>query len=180
MRELPDDQRTLIVLGFFNDLTHVELARRTGIPLGTVPARPNDPAQLKQRVLRAAQAARALVSAAAEFIDYAPGIRRAVTPGAGVTLVRWIFEAPLCGDVPPEVHAFSQSGVVLEGSFSLCYGDGSQQRCNRSDAYTIPAGTVHGAHFHERTALFDVYSPNHAEFEALYRRQTERRATTQD
>ena len=37
--ELPEEQRSLIVLGFFSGITHDELARRTGIPLGTVKTR---------------------------------------------------------------------------------------------------------------------------------------------
>jgi len=37
--ELPETQRSLIVLGFFSGLTHEELARRTGVPLGTVKTR---------------------------------------------------------------------------------------------------------------------------------------------
>lgn len=36
---LPADQRTLIELGFFGGITHQELARRTGTPLGTVKTR---------------------------------------------------------------------------------------------------------------------------------------------
>jgi len=39
LRELPAEQRSLIVLGFFSGLTHDELARRTGVPLGTVKTR---------------------------------------------------------------------------------------------------------------------------------------------
>jgi RNA polymerase sigma-70 factor (ECF subfamily) len=36
---LPPEQRTLIELGFFEGVTHQELARRTGTPLGTVKTR---------------------------------------------------------------------------------------------------------------------------------------------
>jgi RNA polymerase sigma-70 factor (ECF subfamily) len=36
---LPQEQRTLIELGFFGGITHQELARRTGTPLGTVKTR---------------------------------------------------------------------------------------------------------------------------------------------
>jgi len=39
LRDLPEEQRSLIVLGFFSGVTHEELARRTGIPLGTVKTR---------------------------------------------------------------------------------------------------------------------------------------------
>jgi len=39
LRELPEEQRSLIVLGFFSGVTHEELARRTGVPLGTVKTR---------------------------------------------------------------------------------------------------------------------------------------------
>jgi RNA polymerase sigma-70 factor, ECF subfamily len=36
---LGEDQRTIIELGFFGGITHEEIARRTGIPLGTVKTR---------------------------------------------------------------------------------------------------------------------------------------------
>jgi len=39
LRDLPEEQRSLIVLGFFSGLTHDELARHTGVPLGTVKTR---------------------------------------------------------------------------------------------------------------------------------------------
>jgi RNA polymerase sigma-70 factor, ECF subfamily len=39
MERLPEAERALIDLGFFGGLTHQELARRTGAPLGTVKTR---------------------------------------------------------------------------------------------------------------------------------------------
>ena len=39
LAQLADNERSLIELGFFAGLTHQELARRTGIPLGTVKTR---------------------------------------------------------------------------------------------------------------------------------------------
>jgi RNA polymerase sigma-70 factor (ECF subfamily) len=36
---LPEEQRALIEMGFFEGITHQELARRTGTPLGTVKTR---------------------------------------------------------------------------------------------------------------------------------------------
>lgn len=36
---LPDEQRTPIEMGFFGGITHEEIAKRTGIPLGTVKTR---------------------------------------------------------------------------------------------------------------------------------------------
>ncbi len=39
MDQLGENERTLIQLGFFGGLTHQELARRTGTPLGTVKTR---------------------------------------------------------------------------------------------------------------------------------------------
>jgi RNA polymerase sigma-70 factor, ECF subfamily len=39
MAQLPEAERTLIQLGFFGGLTHQELARQTGVPLGTVKTR---------------------------------------------------------------------------------------------------------------------------------------------
>ena len=39
LRALPEEQRSLIVLGFFGGVTHAELAQSTGVPLGTVKTR---------------------------------------------------------------------------------------------------------------------------------------------
>jgi RNA polymerase sigma-70 factor (ECF subfamily) len=39
LRALPDEQRAPIELGFFGGITHEEIARRTGTPLGTVKTR---------------------------------------------------------------------------------------------------------------------------------------------
>jgi RNA polymerase sigma-70 factor (ECF subfamily) len=36
---LPPEQRTAIEMGFFGGITHEEIARRTGIPLGTIKTR---------------------------------------------------------------------------------------------------------------------------------------------
>ena len=36
MEELPERARTIVSMAFFDDLTHVEISARTGIPLGTV------------------------------------------------------------------------------------------------------------------------------------------------
>lgn len=39
LNELPEEQRSLIILGFFGGMVHTELARHTGVPLGTVKTR---------------------------------------------------------------------------------------------------------------------------------------------
>jgi RNA polymerase sigma-70 factor (ECF subfamily) len=39
LKQLPAEQRNPIVLGFFGGVTHEEIARRTGVPLGTVKTR---------------------------------------------------------------------------------------------------------------------------------------------
>jgi RNA polymerase sigma-70 factor (ECF subfamily) len=39
LAQLPDEQRRLIETGFFGGVTHEEMARRLGIPLGTVKTR---------------------------------------------------------------------------------------------------------------------------------------------
>ena len=39
LAELPGEQREPIELGFFNGITHEEIARRSGVPLGTIKTR---------------------------------------------------------------------------------------------------------------------------------------------
>ncbi len=39
LASLNDEQRSLIEMGFFGGITHEEIARRTGIPLGTIKTR---------------------------------------------------------------------------------------------------------------------------------------------
>ncbi len=39
LNQLPSEQRELIEMGFFGGITHEELAKRTGIPLGTIKTR---------------------------------------------------------------------------------------------------------------------------------------------
>jgi RNA polymerase sigma-70 factor (ECF subfamily) len=39
LARLPEDQRSLIEMGFFDGTTHSEIAARTGIPLGTIKSR---------------------------------------------------------------------------------------------------------------------------------------------
>jgi RNA polymerase sigma-70 factor (ECF subfamily) len=39
MREIPEEQRSVIELAYFGGLTHVEIAEKTGIPVGTVKSR---------------------------------------------------------------------------------------------------------------------------------------------
>lgn len=39
LKQLPAEQRQPIEMGFFNGITHEEIARRTGVPLGTVKTR---------------------------------------------------------------------------------------------------------------------------------------------
>jgi len=154
---------------------------------------PATPSLLKARVLRAARAMReprsmnapavpsdsAHMAGANAFLDFAPGIKWAVTRGDGVTLVLWTFDPPACGDIPDECHALTQSGIVLDGSFSLHYADGTSRRLSKQDIYTVAPGTVHGAEFHEPTVLFDVYTPNHTEFEERYFAQLQERDTTE-
>ena len=129
---------------------------------------------LRTRVMDAARAARPIqnagysaVVARDALVPYAPGIEWAVVAERSVTMVYWIFTPPQCGEVPPETHAVTQAGFVLEGVMEMDYG-GTKVMCRPGDFYTIAPGTVHAAAFLERTVLLDVYAPNHMEFERQY------------
>lgn len=144
--------------------------------------------RLKERIVRAALAARpaapvgggvARVVPLDELIRFAPGIEWAVVPAPGMTLVYWVFEPPECGEVPPERHAFTQAGFVLEGAVTLHSDNGTATTMRTGDLYAIAPGTTHGASFAERTVLFDVYAPRNAEYEGLYRAMRLRRSAPQ-
>ena len=109
-----------------------------------------------------------------DLIDYAPGVKWAVVPAAGATMVYWSFDPPTCGDIPSEKHDITQVGVVLRGKMSMTFGDGSRAVYGPNEIYAIAPGIQHGADFHEKTILVDVYTPSHTEFEALYAKQRER------
>jgi RNA polymerase sigma-70 factor (ECF subfamily) len=53
---IPQEQRELIELGFFGGLTHEQIARRTGVPLGTVKTRIRSGLQRLRLVLEGARA----------------------------------------------------------------------------------------------------------------------------
>lgn len=74
-----------------------------------------------------------------------------------------------CPDFPLEKHTQIQSGFVLEGAFTLLFAEGRTVPLQAGDPYTIAPGVLHGARFQTRTVLCEVYTPNHQEFEALYR-----------
>ncbi len=150
------------------------------VEFNDVRSEPPDPHALKARVMRAAQAARApktdgayAVRAVpvADLIEYAPGVKWAVVPASGATIVYWAFDPPECGDVPAESHHYTQLGVVLKGKMTMDFGDGTQQHYGPNELFAVSPGMVHGAHFPESTILVDVYTPNHLEFEALFAKQ---------
>jgi quercetin dioxygenase-like cupin family protein len=100
--------------------------------------------------------------------DFAPGIRWAVLPGDGMTLVYWVFEPPACGEVPLHEHDVAQGGVVLEGSIHMRYADGTQTTLRAGDCYTVASRVPHGAMFTERCVVLDIFTPNRREYEERY------------
>jgi RNA polymerase sigma-70 factor (ECF subfamily) len=53
LEQLRSEERTAIELGFFNGLTHVEISRQTGVPLGTVKTRIRSGLQRLRSILAA-------------------------------------------------------------------------------------------------------------------------------
>ncbi|MBV8748261.1 MAG: cupin domain-containing protein [Candidatus Eremiobacteraeota bacterium] len=100
--------------------------------------------------------------------EFAPGISWSVLPGDGMTLVYWVFEPPHCGDVPLHQHAVAQGGVVLEGSVTMRYADGSERTLRAGDVYTVGSNVPHGATFPERCVVVDVFTPNRVEYEERF------------
>lgn len=105
------------------------------------------------------------------LLPYARGVEWAVIPGDGITIAFLIFDPSECDDVPLEIHGQDESGYVLEGSCTLWYHGGKRDDLITGDYYMVPGGKAHGAIFHERTVLFDVFSPNNADFERKYEKQ---------
>ena len=65
-------------------------------------------------------------------------------------------------------HDVAQGGVVLEGSITLMYADGSEETLRSGDFYVLRGRTPHGARFSERCVVVDVFTPNRPEYEARY------------
>ncbi len=135
---------------------------------------------LRSRVMAAARAARPIqnagysaVVARDALVPFGPGIEWAVVTERSLTMVYWVFNPPECGEIPPERHAVTQAGFVLEGAMEMHYG-ATRVMCRPGDFYTIAPGTVHAAVFAERTVLLDIYAPNHTEFERQYSESVER------
>lgn len=105
------------------------------------------------------------------LLRFGPGIEWAVLSGKNMTTVFWIFTPPECGNLPLETHVHEQSGFVLEGSFTLLDAGGDHRFLKTGNHYAIASGAGHGAEFHERTILCDVYVPKHDEFERTYAQQ---------
>lgn len=141
--------------------------------------------RLKSRILSAAREARrelnpkgsdfATVIPPGQLVQFGEGIRWAVLAGPGRTTVYWVFDPPACGDFPLETHTQAQSGLVLEGAFTLLFAEGRALPLKAGDQYSIAPGTVHGATFEARTLLCEVYTPNYEDLEALYRSHVVRR-----
>jgi quercetin dioxygenase-like cupin family protein len=145
-----------------------------------VRSEPLDPHGLKARVMRAAQAARppkadgayaVRAVPVADLIEYGPGVKWAVVPANGATIVYWAFDPPECTHVPAESHYFAQLGVVIKGKMSMTFGDGTQEHYGPNELYAIAPGMVHGANFSESTILVEVYTPSHIDFEAQFAKQ---------
>ena len=103
------------------------------------------------------------------MVDYAPGVRFAVLPAPGMTLVYWVFDLPVGASLPVEQHPNTQAGIVLEGAMTMRFGDGTERRFGTGEVYAVAPGTTHEAQFFGHTVLFDVYTPNREAYEDQYR-----------
>jgi len=108
------------------------------------------------------------IPATSALKPFAPGISWAVLPGDGMTLVYWVFEPPQCGDVPLHHHDVAQGGVILEGSITMHYPDGTTCTLRPGDLYTVRSNAPHAATFDERCVIVDVFAPNRKEYEDRY------------
>jgi hypothetical protein len=153
---------------------------------------PASPESLKSLVLRNARTARPPNSDGASpqtsryqhpigdrtFVECAPGIRWAVAGDDCITLVYRIISPPVCESTHNRRYFSTKVGIVLEGSFTISYPDGTSQVLGVWDAYTVAHGVVHSEEFHERTLVFEAYTPNNLDYEERYRRQVSRKSTT--
>jgi hypothetical protein len=148
-------------------------------------AGPASPESLKSLVLRTARTARPPISDGASpetrrygdaigdrvFVECAPGIRWAVAGDDGMTLAYRIVSPPACESTHTGRYLSTKVGIVLEGSLTISYPDGTSQVLGAWDAYIVGPGIVHSQEFHERTLVFEVYTPNNLDYEERYRRQ---------
>jgi len=153
---------------------------------------PASPESLKSLVLRTARTARPPNSDGASpetrryahpigdsaFVECAPGVRWAVASDDGITLVYRIVNPPACESTHNRRCFSTKVGIVLEGSCTISYPDGTSQVLGVWDAYTVAPGVVHSEEFHERTLVFEAYTPNNLDYEERYRRQVSRKSTT--
>lgn len=102
------------------------------------------------------------VPADADWVDAAPGVRRAVlTSRPELMLVAVRFEAGAVG--APHAHPHVQASYVAEGSFDVTI-DGATTRLERGASFVVAPNLVHGVVAIGPGLLIDAFTPRRDDF----------------